>query len=259
MPRAEHIDPGFSPGSTADQRQLAAALRLLCAVIPASHASICKELHIGKSTLSGYLKASRIPGDGELEAVYELAEKEVGATGVPMPVTLDELFRLARAARVRHCLCCPIGHPAPDRAVYGPEERPGGTSAPREPAEGGFPAQRQHSAAGTGTPLDGDRRLKPERAPIAAVMELAQYLTAGRLADARTLMHHAAVAAPVEDIPEFVSGCRETGLHEAADSVLHYAARRNVAAVLELAARLVADESFTDVAVLLGAAMDVGA
>ncbi|MGW2795952.1 hypothetical protein [Streptomyces sp. NPDC001269] len=229
----------FDPASTGPQRQLAAALRQLCRLIPGTQTAICAELHIAKPTLTGYLKAARVPADGLITGIYGLAEHAAAASGGTPPMMRGELLELAAAARIRHCSCCARG------------------AAGRHLQEPGIPVQAavpDTAAAGTGTLPEADRHLNPKRAADPAIEGLARYVQAGRLADARTLMHYAGTGATTARIADFVSGSRDIGLHDAADTVLHHAARRDAAAVLDLAALLAADDRFDDVKVLLGAA-----
>lgn len=259
MPAKGQVSDGFAAGSTAPQRELAAVMQKLCGCIlddcvKESQAEISRLLHIDPATLSGYLHARRTPASSRiLDRLYDLAEKSVAeAGGASMPASRADLMHAYEQARVRHCDCCRIGYP-PERGRLTARQRPAGRNFQRL-LRGSLPAEREARRRLPVPLLVGDRQPNSRPYPTwAPLEELARYLREGREGDARVLLEYAGGVLPVDEVPSVVTVCREAGLDQAADTVLHHAGQREKGAVLRLTRQLLSEQRYEDADLLLHA------
>jgi hypothetical protein len=203
---------------TTHQRQLAAAIQLLCQRSGMTNAALCRYASIAPPTLPGYLAARRVPPLNVLSLLYKAAAE---GAGEPLPLSWQELEALHTTARVRHCSCCTVGNPAGGTAAVVPEWQ-------AEPIAG--PGQ-----TGRGNPGSGDRPVRGSVTTV-GVEVLEGHLEAQRFADAHTLMHNVAAGAEPADLADFVAACRARGRGSEADEVLRFALGRPPEDLLGLAA-----------------------
>ncbi|GEM_PF-3802179 len=260
MPRPGQITGKIRDKSSA-QQDFARMLRELVKIIGLPSCEIADQLHVARSTLSGYLSAYRLPDLKLAVSLYQAAESAAASNGGVMPFTREALEAQYRLAQIKLCAKCPAwegalpGYDTPASSQGGSLNGPAALAA-------GFPAplsSEQTPPELSQAPADlpvlhvgGDRQVKNRRQHKAA-RELVQHLYAGNLDSARVLLHHAGTSMPIEEIPELVRWCRALGHDEAANTLLFHAARRVMEDVLRLSRSLLAAGYYGDARLLLEA------
>jgi hypothetical protein len=258
------MSDGYAADSTPHQRELADALREVRRCVPEPQTVISEHLQIQPQTLSGYLHAARTPDRDIVEGFYDFAEKYVVTEGGSMLYTREEVLRRHELAQVKHCPCCRVGYPVEVPEATDPDRKP---AIPLVRNRRRKLRRRQLSrarslaapAAQAMLPVSlpqGDRQYSTSENPTwTALEDLVRHLREGREQDAGVMLRYAGRIHPASDVPNVVGACRVAGLHEAADTVLHYAGQRDSNAVHRLARSFIAEQHYSDADMLLRAAI----
>jgi len=82
-------------------------LRELVKIIGLPSCEIADQLHVARSTLSGYLSAYRLPDLKLAVSLYQAAESAAASNGGVMPFTREALEAQYRLAQIKLCAKCP--------------------------------------------------------------------------------------------------------------------------------------------------------
>ncbi|MFI0979635.1 hypothetical protein ACH4SP_21875 [Streptomyces sp. NPDC021093] len=105
--------------------------------------------------------------------------------------------------------------------------------------------------------LKGDRQHNEATdPPWPALQELTDRFATKRHEDAAGVLRHLGGQASAAETSLAIASCRRSGLHEAADAILHYASQRDVWAVMSLTKTLLNDQQQAAAGVLLDLALD---
>ncbi|MEU0641687.1 hypothetical protein [Streptomyces umbrinus] len=223
---------------------------------------------MGEATISGYLHGDRIPEQGKLDRIYKVLEEAAQQTHTELPYSLRKLLSMRAEvlrARIERGM---VGDPLALRPVA---ERTATSETPAPRTSGAARRSRRrrriaplrgrvsHLPTRNEVPVpseEGDRHLTQDSGTSRAA-ELDAYRghqAAGRTRDAYMILWSMANALPVREFPAVVMSYRAAGLTEAAETLLHTAARREVQAALNIAAALHDNDQYEDAGVMLNAA-----
>jgi hypothetical protein len=275
-------------GLSEPQRALAKAVRELCRIIDGSLRGISEELqrrnssaYASKSVLGQLVNGrQKRPKRLPLKALYLLAKDRSEATGTPI-ISWSELEKMREAvaspAPISAVSCRKCGTLAPleqlfapstsephaDRPIDADDRRWHGTARRRGPlSSAALRAWRRRISRGAAPgmlpvpPAQGDRQ---HRAVVDAawpdVQDLAFYLAAENYEGATGILRHAGSAALPAEAADAVVTCRDRGLHEAAETILSYAGKRDEGDVLRIVRSLNARHRYSDADELLNLAL----
>lgn len=198
-----------------EKRLLATCLRRVKDCTDLTQQRLAAECGIATSTLNGYLNARNQPAPEVLRRFYLAVQEDTDLQGVQLPHSLHELESMLSGQT--------------DKA----------RTASQRPAVRIL--NRSHTRTATGPGWTGletllDRLLRHETQ------------------DAFFMIWQSAMTLPASEIPHVVASCRAAGLSDAADSVITNAARRDLSAVLRIAACFHEAHQYEDATLLLSSA-----
>lgn len=233
----------FPPECPDEKRLLATCLRKVKDCTDLTQERIAAECGIATSTLNGYLNARKQPTPETLRRIYQAVKKDTDQCGVRLPHSLRELESMLsgqtdspRAGRQKPAVrILNRGH----GAGFARRRRSRAHKSARVPV----PPQR------------GDRHLPtgPE-AGWTGLETLLDRLLRHQTQEAFFMIWQSAMTLPAPEIPRVVASCRSAGLSDAADAVITNAARRDLNAVLRIAACFHEARQYEDATLLLNSA-----
>ncbi|MCX4908395.1 helix-turn-helix transcriptional regulator [Streptomyces sp. NBC_00878] len=252
----------------AELRRFTEALRETTDSVPLTQSRIADKAGAGEAAISGYLNGNRVPEQGKLEKIYKVLEEAAQRTHTELPYCLGKLLSMRAEvlrARIERSVGgdIPVLRPVEERTADSEQPAPRVSRAARRSRR----RRRITPLRGRVSPLptrdevpvpsgEGDRHLIQDSGPSRAA-ELDAYRShqaAGRTRDAYMILWSMANALPVREFPAVVMSYRAAGLAEAAETLLHTAARREVQAALNIAAALHDNDQYEDAGVILNAA-----
>ena len=258
---SQHAD-GLNPAMTTAQRAFIEAVHEVRCVVGGSQKEIARKLLISQPTLSAHLKGKRTRYQPEfVKALHGLAEAAAAGRVPLMPLDELEHLRVQAVDSVKLCSRCKMTEEQAAaeqalraRARTALRQVPGRASAayklkriPGRAALGALPVELREVDRQRGSVDD---------VPWAPLRVLARHIDAGRSGDARTMLQHAGAAAAPIEVADAVAACREAGLDDAAEAILHYAGNREAVDALSIVQALIARQRHSDVDALLRVALE---
>ncbi|MFP3115649.1 helix-turn-helix domain-containing protein [Streptomyces koyangensis] len=223
-----------------EKRLLATCLRRVKDCTDLTQQRLAAKCGIVTSTLNGYLNARNQPTPEMLRRFYLAVKEDTDQRGVQLPHSLHEL----------------------ESMLSGQTEK--ARTASQRPAvrifnrsHGAKFARRRRSRANNRArvpvpPQRGDRHTRTATGPGWTGLEtLLDRLLRHQTQDAFFLIWQSAMTLPASEIPDVVASCRAAGLSDAADAVITNAARRDLSAVLRIAACFHEAHQYEDATLLL--------
>ncbi|WP_436738702.1 helix-turn-helix domain-containing protein [Streptomyces sp. BBFR102] len=230
-----------------EKRLMAICLRRVKDCTDLTQQRLAAKCGIATSTLNGYLNARNQPTPEVLRCFYFAVKEDTDLRGLQLPHSLHELESILSSQTEK-------ARPASQRPAVRISNRSHGAEFARRRR-----SRANYRARVPVPPQRGDRHTRTATGPDWTGLEtLLDRVLRRQTQDAFFMIWQSAMNLPTSEIPRVVASCRGAGLSDAADAVITNAARRDLSAVLRIAACFHEAHQYEDAKLLLNSATVAG-